>query len=172
MHFEPFVVKGRTGFSTTRLVDGNNQFHEFVSMGEARQIAQDAGLDLVCFSEDGEKELPLCKVIDYGKWKYQRDKLEKQKKKEQKTTTKEVRFSPTIAEHDIAHKIKHVKEFMDHGNEVLLTMKFDTRRAGKDVAIQTMNHIVQECFEFAHEVFRKVEGRVIHVRLQKGQSDG
>ena len=172
MQTEPFVVKERTDFSRTRLVDAQNQFHESVSMGEAREFAQEAGLDLVCFKSGSSKELPLCKVVDYGKWKYQQDKKAKQSVKDQKTSTKEVRFSPTIAEHDIQHKIKHVEDFMEHGNEVLLTMRFDTRRAGKDVAFRTMNHVVQECSGFAHESFRKVEGRIIRVRLQKKQVDG
>ena len=70
---EPFVID-RNKWERIRMVDSSNQFHESISIIDARKIAHDNGLDLVCFSAPEKDKMALCKIIDFGKWRYQQEK--------------------------------------------------------------------------------------------------
>jgi len=120
---EPYVIN-YASFTYTKLVDASNQFHESVHIKTARDLAKDSGLDLVCFATPTKETLALCKIIDFGKWKYQQDKAKKKEMHERKVETKEVQFTPVIGEHDIEHKVKQVIRFLEEGDEVVINMKF------------------------------------------------
>ena len=162
---EPFQVVDNT-FDKIDLVDENNQFHRDMHASEALKMADDMGLDLVCFAEGGKDQLALCKLIDFGKWKYQCDKKKKLQKKKQKNEIKEIRFSPVISEHDIAHKVKHAKEFIDQGHKLHFTMRL-RRRQSRSVATERMAIILEKCEEFATVTGRKDENGYILVKLSK-----
>jgi len=163
---EPFVVI-YADFRHTDLVDANNNFVKNVSISDAKRMARDAGLDLVCFKDINGKESPLCKILDYGKWKYTNDK-QKKKQHTDKKETKEIQFKPLTDDHDIEHKVKHANEFLDKGNDVLLSMLICGRDRGHfDLAEAKMNKIVQLCSAHGKEINRKKTEGSIFIRLSK-----
>ena len=105
------------------LQDNNNNYYATISMKKAKDMARMAGLDLVCFNAPESTTMALCKIIDYGKWKYSQ---EKKKKKEQQTKLelKELRFTPVISDNDLNHKVKQIIGFLQNGHEVMVVMKF------------------------------------------------
>ena len=166
---EPFVVK-YVDFTTTKLVDSNHQYHISIGIVEAKQMAQDAGLDLVCFGRPQQGDLALCKIINFGKWKYSNEKQKKKQAKGGRSETKEIRLSPDIGDHDVEHKLKHVKEFLEDGDEVILEMRLKGRqRAHFPEAEKRMNEVVAICAEYAKEVSRKKGSNMIIVRLSSNK---
>lgn len=115
--------------------------NKVVSKEEALKIAQEQNLDLV---QLGKEKIPACKIMDYGKFKYtQKKKLKEQKQKNKEQKSKEVRFSLNISEHDIEHKIKHIKQFLSQGREVTLTLRLKGRNRGHtSAAKELMNGII------------------------------
>lgn len=168
---EPFVVK-YADFTTTKLVDASNNYHASIGIGEAKRMAQDAGLDLVCFNKPTRNDLALCKIVDYGKWKYSNEKKKKRQDKAHKMVTKEIRLSPVIGDHDVEHKIKHVQEFIEEGNDVLFSMRLKGRQRihFKD-AEDRMSEIVAMCSEYAKEVSRKKSSNKIDVRITSNKKE-
>lgn len=168
---QPFVVK-HGDFATTRLIDINEHYHQSIPTGDAKTMAKEAGLDLVCFNKPDEKTLALCKIVDFGKWKYSNEKKKKKQVKEGKQITKEIRLSPVISSNDINHKIKHVKGFIEDGNDVVLFMRIKGRqRAHFDVAEEKMNEIVAMCLEYSEEVSRRKNPSMIAVRLSSNKKE-
>ncbi len=100
-----------------------------ISRNEALRIAEDMGLDLVLIAPDAKP--PVCKIMDYGKFKYQEEKKKKEAKKKQKTIeVKEIKLSVKIADNDISYKIKHAREFLEAGKHV----KFRVFLRGREMA--------------------------------------
>jgi len=165
---EPFIVTNSI-FESTKLMDNHNEFHRSIKTEEALKIASACGLDLVCFNKPkNRQELPLCKIIDFGKWKYDSGKHRKKQKQEHKKTTKELRFSPVISDYDIDHKLKQAKDFFAKGNDVVFFMKLKGRqRAHFDYAEEKMDEIAKKCEGHGQEVFRKKTGNTIMVRFSQ-----
>jgi translation initiation factor IF-3 len=161
----PFVVVGGESFKTTRLVDTKNVFHERIKIEDALSMADEEGLDLVCFA-DSDSDNPLCKMIDFGKWKYNQGKKKKKLQKEQKHQVKEVRFTPLITDNDLKHKIKHVKQMVEHDCEVILSMRIKSRQ-NKQTAQIRMDEIVDQCAEFSSTVSEKKTNNALMVRISK-----
>ena len=162
---EPFVIK-YVKFDYTRLVDHKEKFHERIHIAGAKKLAQEANLDLVCFSEPDKDSLALCKIIDFGKWKYTNDKNKRKEEKQHKKVTKEIRFTPVISDHDIEHKIKQVNEFLSMGDDVILSMRLKGRQKQHfNEAEGRMNQIVEMCNEHGKEVSRKKSSGMIVVRI-------
>jgi translation initiation factor IF-3 len=151
---EPFVVE-YASFNITRLIDQNNNFFPNMRIGEAKKMAKEASLQLVCFAEPKQNELALCKIINFGKWKYSKEKSEHKIKKEHKHDVKEIRFSPMTDEHDLVHKVNKVKEFLADGHEVLLALvcKRDQRKIYK-FGVEKLNAVLQS-LENINVIFRK-----------------
>jgi len=116
-------------FKEIRLVDNKGEYHQKVSMTEARNIASFSNLDLVCFNQPNAKSLALCKIIDFGKWKYSEEKKKKKLNKENKRETKEMRFSPAIGENDIRHKVRQVNGFLEELLRFLVSTLSNCRHA-------------------------------------------
>jgi translation initiation factor IF-3 len=127
--------------SPVRLIDESNEQIGVIDLDEAKQRARDAGLDLVEVAPNSTP--PVCRVMDYGKWKYQ------QKKKEQKASShakqsqlKGIRLRPKIDIHDLTLKTDHAREFLDEGHKVQFTMIFRGREmAHRDLAMQKMRAV-------------------------------
>jgi len=169
----PYVVNHRLKykFENVNVLDQTQGFNQNIRIDEALNMANIAGLDLVCFSEAKRNKSALCKILDYGKWKYQAEKKRKKEKKQHKKTTKEIRVSPLIADHDLKHKIKKVNEIINENNDVLLTMKLAGRQMQyKKEAIEKMNEITKLC-DFAKEVSRKTGGSFISIRITKQKEE-
>lgn len=113
-----------------RLIDSNGEQLGIVSISEARKIAEERKLDLVKIVPDAKP--PVCKIINYGKYKYELLKKEKEARKRQKTAdVKEIRISVNIGTHDLEVKIKQALGFIKSGNKVKLSIKFRGREVGR-----------------------------------------
>lgn len=127
---------------TVRLIDQNGKMVGIVSNAEAQNKAQMAGLDLV--EIDPNQRPPLCKVMNYGKFKYEAEKKEKEAKKMAKTlAVKEIQFSPNVEANDISIKTRKIREFIEEGHKVKITMRFKGRDlAHVDLGKKTFETIV------------------------------
>lgn len=109
-----------------RLVDPEGNHAGVVPLEEALQVAEDSGLDLVEVSPDGNP--PVCKVMDYGRWKYQQAKRSQEARRKQHTIQiKEVKLRPKTDEHDYQFKVRHVRRFLTDGNKAKVTIRFRGR---------------------------------------------
>lgn len=109
-----------------RLIGEDGEQFGIVSREEALSIAEDKNLDLVMMS--GNATPPVCKLLDYGKYKYESLKKDKEIKKAQKIVeVKEVRLSMTIEEHDIAYRIASASKFLKEGNKVKIILRMKGR---------------------------------------------
>ncbi len=100
--------------------------HEIVSADRALEIAEGYGLDLVEVAPNAKP--PVCKIIDFGKFMYEKKKKEKEAKKNQHTIqVKELRFRPQTDDHDLEFKTRHAREFLEGGDKVKATVQFRGR---------------------------------------------
>lgn len=109
-----------------RVIDKDGSQLGILTLGEALSKAELAGLDLVEISPTAEP--PVCKIVDYGKFRYQQTKKEKESKKSQhQVKVKEVKVKPNTDDHDLQTKTKHAREFISKGNKVRITCVFRGR---------------------------------------------
>ncbi len=131
-------------------------------MKTADAIAQaDAqGLDLVEVSPN--TDTPVCKILDYGKFKYEAQKKKNEAKKKQKIIeVKEIKLRPNIDEHDYQVKMRNVQKFLDEGDKVKVTMRFRGREmAHQELGVNVLNRVRDDTEDVAKiEAFPKLEGR-------------
>ena len=143
-----------------RLIGENGELIGIMSAKEAYKLAQEAELDLVKIAPTAKP--PVCKIIDYGKYKYELARKEKEAKKKQKVIEiKEVRLSPNIEDNDLNTKVSAAKKFLEKGNKVKVTLRF----RGREMAhIASSKHILDDFAKMLEEVAvvekpAKVEGR-------------
>ena len=109
-----------------RLIDADGENRGVVRLAEAQEIAASAGLDLVEVAPDARP--PVCRIMDYGKWRYEQEQKAKQARRHQSTITiKEIKFRPKIDPHDYATKKGHVERFLRHRDKVKITIMFRGR---------------------------------------------
>ena len=149
-----------------RLIGADGEQLGIVSSREAQKIADEAGLDLVKIAPNAKP--PVCKVIDYGKYRYEQARKEKDAKKKQKTVElKEIRLSPNIEANDLNTKMNAAKKFLAKGNKVKITLRF----RGREMAhMNASKHILDDFAENLAEVSvvekaPKIEGRSISMVL-------
>ena len=149
-----------------RLIGADGEQLGIVSSKEAQKIADDAGLDLVKIAPNAKP--PVCKVIDYGKYRYELARKEKDAKKKQKTVElKEIRLSPNIDTNDLNTKMNAAKKFLAKGNKVKITLRF----RGREMAhMNQSKHILDDIAENLADVAvvekaPKIEGRSIGMVL-------
>jgi translation initiation factor IF-3 len=143
-----------------RVVSASGEQLGIMSSREAMKLAQEAELDLVKIAPKAQP--PVCKIIDYGKFKYEQTRKEKEAKKKQKTVEiKEVRMSPNIDTNDLNTKINNAKKFLEKGNKVKVTLRF----RGREMAhVQQSRHILDDFAETLKDIASiekapKLEGR-------------
>ncbi len=143
-----------------RLIGENGELIGIMSAKEAYKLAQEAELDLVKIAPTAKP--PVCKIIDYGKYKYELARKEKEAKKKQKVIEiKEVRLSPNIEDNDLNTKVSAAKKFLEKGNKVKVTLRF----RGREMAhMASSKHILDDFAKMLEEVAvvektAKVEGR-------------
>ncbi|MBM6947922.1 translation initiation factor IF-3 [Mordavella massiliensis] len=131
-----------------------------MSAREAMKLAEEAQLDLVKVAPKAQP--PVCKIIDYGKYKYELARKEKEARKKQKTVeVKEVRLSPNIDTNDLNTKVNNAKKFLAKGNKVKVTLRF----RGREMAhVQQSKHILDDIAQMLADVAvvekpAKLEGR-------------
>ena len=149
-----------------RLIGEDGEQLGIMSAREAMKIAQEAELDLVKIAPAAKP--PVCKIIDYGKYKYEQARKEKEAKKKQKTVeVKEVRLSPNIDTNDLNTKINNAKKFISKGNKVKVTLRF----RGREMAhVQQSKHILDDFAKTLADVAvvekpAKMEGRAMSMVL-------
>jgi translation initiation factor IF-3 len=115
-----------------------------VSVKEGIELAREAGLDLIEVSPHAEP--PVCKILDYGKYKYELQKKKNEAKKKQKIVEiKEIKFRPVIGEHDYLIKLKQIRGFLEDENKVKVTMRFRGREmAHKEVGFRLLERLKNE----------------------------
>ena len=143
-----------------RLIGEDGQQLGIMSSREAMKIAREAELDLVKIAPQAKP--PVCKIIDYGKYRYELARKEKEAKKKQKTIeVKEVRLSPNIDSNDLNTKIASARKFIEKGNKVKVTLRF----RGREMAhVQSSRHILDEFAKALEDIAlvdkpAKMEGR-------------
>ena len=149
-----------------RLIGADGEQIGVVSSREAQKIADEAGLDLVKIAPNAKP--PVCKVIDYGKYRYDLARKEKDAKKKQKTVElKEIRLSPNIDTNDLNTKMNAAKKFLAKGNKVKITLRF----RGREMAhMNSSKHILDDLAEQLSDIAvvekaPKIEGRSIGMVL-------
>ena len=124
-----------------RLIGEDGQLIGIMSSRDAFKMAQDAGLDLVKIAPKAQP--PVCKIVDYGKYRYEQARKEKEAKKKQKTMeVKEVRLSPNIDSNDLNTKINQARKFLEHGDKVKVTLRF----RGRELAHVEQSKVILDNF--------------------------
>lgn len=143
-----------------RLIGSNGDQLGIKPFREALQMAQDADLDLVNVAPQANP--PVCRIMDYGKYRYEQSKREKEARKNQKIINiKEVRLSPSIEENDVQTKLKNIRKFLEQGDKVKLSIRFRGREiTHQQIGRKILDRIAVEIKEIADvERAPKLEGR-------------
>ena len=149
-----------------RLIGSEGNQLGIMPTAEALRLAQEAGSDLVEIAPQASP--PVCKILDYGKYRFEQEKKEKESRKRQKLIKmKEIRMQPKIEKHDLAFKTKHVKEFLDEGNKVKVTVRFRGRELahtelGRDVLDRILENLEAD---FVVDRPPQMEGRMMSMIL-------
>lgn len=151
-----------------RLTDENGEQVGIVSIQDALARAEEAELDLVEISPNAEP--PVCRIMNYGKYRYEQQKREKEAKKKQKTfTLKEVKLRPHIEDHDFYVKLKNAAKFLGDGNKVKVTIMFRGRELSHpELGLNVLTRFAGELTDQAVvEKEAKLEGRNMTMILAK-----
>jgi translation initiation factor IF-3 len=149
-----------------RLIGEEGEHSGVVAIQDALKKAQESGLDLVEVS--GKSKPPVCRIMDYGQYKYQQAKKQKEAKKKQKQiTVKEIKLRPRIEQHDYDFKLDHAKKFLNHGDKVRFILQFRGREmAHKDLGKVVMNRVIEDLNNFGQvEQAPRTEGRFMNMTL-------
>lgn len=129
---------------------------------EAKRIAREKDLDLV--EVNPKAQPPVCKIMDYGRFKYEEKKRQnEQKKKQSQVCLKEIKLRPKTDDHDVAFKVSHVRRFLEEGNKVKLTVRFRGREITHPQTARRQIEIIIEAVEdIGHvEQAARMEGRTM-----------
>ncbi|MAS39966.1 MAG: translation initiation factor IF-3 [Candidatus Marinimicrobia bacterium] len=142
-------VNERIYAEEVRLIDQNKEQIGIVKVKEALIKAQEANLDLVEISPNAKP--PVCKIMDFGKFKYEEKKKAQQSKKNQQTIkVKELRMRPNIGDHDLENKLKMGKKFLSEGYKLKLTLMYRGREMSRqDLGQELMQRVLSALSEYA-----------------------
>jgi len=144
------------------VLDTAGQMLGVMATREAQRIADQQGLDLVEVSPNAEP--PVCKIMDYGKFRYEEGVKRKQARKNQKVVLiKEIKFHASVDTNDLEHKMRQIKEFIADGHKVKITLQYRGREnAHKELGVAVVNKVVETCSAFAiAEQPPRILGRVL-----------
>ncbi|AEJ44197.1 translation initiation factor IF-3 [Alicyclobacillus acidocaldarius subsp. acidocaldarius Tc-4-1] len=143
-----------------RVVDADNQQLGIMPLREALRLAEERNLDLVNVAPNAKP--PVCRIMDYGKFKYEQSKRERESRKHQKVVLlKEVRMTPNIDEHDLNVKLKNVLKFLSEGSKVKVSVRFRGREiTHQNIGQELLERLAKSAEEHAIvERAPKLEGR-------------
>ena len=155
-----------------RVVDQNGEQLGVMSSREALALAEERQLDLVKIAPQARP--PVCKLMDYGKYRFEQSKKEREFRKNQKViTVKEVRLSATIEDHDIDVKYKNAVKFLKDGNKVKVTIRFRGRQiTHSEIGRQVMNEFADRIKEYGTvDKAPQIEGRNMTMFISPRASD-
>tara|TARA_B100000614_G_scaffold19709_1_gene15927 strand:- start:1868 stop:2329 length:462 start_codon:yes stop_codon:yes gene_type:complete len=149
-----------------RLIDQEGNQLGVVSYEDGIKKSEEVGLDLVEISPNTDP--PVCKILDYGKYIYEKQKLEKKNKKKQHVIhVKEIRVRPNTGDHDLLTKLSRAKKFLESGDKVKITVMYRGREmARQDMGIETLNRVVEILNDYAQiDKQANLEGRRLSLIL-------
>lgn len=146
---QDLLINEQIRFKEVQVIDDEGNKLDKMSITDAMNLAEDKNLDLVLVSSNPAN--PVCKLMNYGKYKFEQAKKEKESKKKQKTfELKEIRVTPNIEEHDFNFKVRNAKKFLSEGNKVKITVRFRGRELNYvKLGEQVLNKFSEELSEIA-----------------------
>lgn len=166
-------INQRIRVKEVRLIGPEGEQMGIINTQDALQKAEESGLDLVEVA--GQTSPPVCRIMDYSKYKYEQEKKEKEARKHQKTIhLKEIKIKPNIEEHDYQVKLHHLKRFLARGDKAKLTMIFRGREMSYlDIGKKIMNRMVADLNEVGEvEKGPMMDGRAIMIYFMARPSAG
>ena len=160
------IVNEQIRSKEVRLIGKDGDQVGVVSRDEALRIAEQENLDLVLVSQNAKP--PVARVIDYGKYRYEQQKREKEQRKKQKTVNvKEIRLSPTIDDHDFETKMRQGRGFVEKGDKVKVSIRFRGRAiTHKDIGREVLERFAEGMNDVAQvESKTQMEGRNMFMML-------
>lgn len=149
------------------MVDENGKQLGIVTIREALNIAKERGYDLVEVAPNASP--PVCRVMDYGKYKYQ---LEKKASSKKTSTVKEIKIRPQISDHDLQLKVKHIKRFIEDGNKARVTLFFRGREiVHYELDMKVFDKIKALLAGFSHKIEQepRLEGNNMSMIISPGK---
>jgi translation initiation factor IF-3 len=167
--FERLRINRQIRSLKVRLIGATGEQVGIVSIQEAQARADEAGLDLVEIAPNATP--PVCKVIDYGKYRYDQTKKEKENKKAQhQVKIKEIKLRPTTDDHDLETKLRHARDFLSKGNKVKISLMFRGREmAHPEIGSKLIDQVCETLSDVATaESPAKLFGRFLTIVLAPG----
>jgi translation initiation factor IF-3 len=167
MPIQQFVrVNQKIRAREVRVIDSDGKQVGVMLTGQALNLAQQRGMDLVEIAPNATP--PVCKIIDFGKFKYEQDKREREARKHQHADKlKEIKLRLNIDDHDYETKVKHMREFLEDGIKVKVSLFFRGRETSHaEFGDQLMQRVLNDLTGVCHvEVPPRLMGRTIHMML-------
>lgn len=166
------LINDEINASEVRLIDEDKQQLGIVPISRALEIAKEKELDLVAISPEAEP--PVCRLLDYGKFLYSlQKKAHEAQKSQRKVHIKEIKFTPVIGEHDIDVKLKKIKEFLDEGNKVKITIWLKGRQKRRPEMLNEMTEKIMKILVDIAEIESppKTERWNCHILIGKKRGD-
>ncbi|TLD96047.1 translation initiation factor IF-3 [Helicobacter jaachi] len=164
MSKEDVLLNEEINFKEVRCVSDDGEMYGVISSKEALSLAQKAGLDLVLISPNANP--PVCKIMDYGKFRYHAEKKQKEARKKQKQIEiKEIKLSTQIAQNDINYKVKHAIEFLQAGKHVRFKVFLKQRELSiPQAGMETLHKVALMLEDIAvAEKEPKLEGKYLNI---------
>ena len=161
-------INGQIRAREVQLIGDEGEKLGVVSLKEALEIAEEKKLDLVLVAPNSKP--PVCKIMNYGKYKFEQAKKEKESRKNQKAVeTKEIRVTPNIGDHDFSFKCKNARGFLESGNKVKFTVRFRGRELNNvKLGEEVLNKFAEELSEISNiEKKPHLEGKSMFLILAK-----
>ncbi|WP_080146135.1 translation initiation factor IF-3 [Marinilactibacillus piezotolerans] len=160
------IVNDRIRAREVRLIGKDGEQIGVVQRNEAMRLAEDANLDLVLVAPNAKP--PVARVMDYGKYRYELQKKEREARKNQKiVNVKEIRLSPTIDDHDFNTKLRNARKFLDKGDKVKVSIRFRGRAiTHKEIGREVLERMAEETSDISQvESKAKMDGRSMFLML-------
>ena len=154
-----------------RLIDADGEMVGIVSLREALALSEESGLDLVEISPNAEP--PVCKVLDYGKYRYEEQKKANEARKKQKTIdVKELKLRPMIGDHDYEVKMRAARKFLEAGDKVKFTMRFRGRELShQELGLKILQQAKADLADISKiESEPKMEGRQMIMMISSSKA--
>ena len=161
-------INGQIRAKEVQLISDEGEKLGIVPISRALDLAAEKRLDLVLVSPNSE--IPVCKIMNYGKYKFEQSKKEKEAKRKQKVQeTKELRITPNIEEHDFGFKTKNARKFLEDGNKVKITVRFRGRELNNTkMGEEVLNQFISTLEDISIVEKRpKLEGKNMFIILAK-----
>ncbi|HOW98728.1 MAG TPA: translation initiation factor IF-3 [Kiritimatiellia bacterium] len=159
-------MNNRIRVPEVRCIGPDGQQIGVITTRDALERASREGMDLVEISPNAQP--PVCRIMDYGKFKYEQEKKDKQARRHQSATrVKEVQFHPNVGDHDYQTKVRHTREFLQEGHRVKIGLFFRGReRAHEEIGFAVMNRVLKDCQDIGTpEQMPRFIGRAIFMLL-------